>query len=886
MPLIHRMEKVFFKYGQFLVKHPMVSILACLLIPILSAIGLRNYKTENNPYKLWIPKDSEYLRDSEWLWENFPPDIRLHSVIITAGNVLKPETLRLLRDIYKKVEATYSSDGFYWRDVCYGFHQIDPSVTLDAGNHCNIIQGKSEEKCMENSLLEIWPKDIHGENADKILDIITKQDVVNVVNSRRFGQNLQNYLGGFTKNASGHIVEAKSTFIQFFGKVNVSAITKSDHSTTTKGSPVDRFSLRWETSLIETLTSLNYSGYQLFPNVAKSFSDLSAEAIQTDAITFGCGTALMFVYVTFMLGKFNCVEMRPWLSFVGIICCILGILTSYGICSGLGFVFSPMHAIIPFLFVGIGVDDMFVIVQCHTNIVSTEAGESLSHLEKMSLTLKNAGVAITITSITNIIGFAVGSFTQLPALQSFCVYCAIGIAAIYIYQSTIFFAALSIDQKKRIEQTRNGLLPCIQHQDWSSNSFSQRKLGQNMFGIVSRYQFHCIGKVAIILATAGIGSVGVWGLTQIRQEFNPVWFIPQESYLARWFNANKLYFPKEGEKVKINIAQVDLSEELPKIDALVSRLEEETSIISNVHSWYRKFKDFSLRNNLVNETHGFFAIYKDDKERFNKILSQFLFSPLGAKYRGNFHFERELVCGEAAPKILLSTIELTHKQFRSPLEWIPAMKKVKQIVAEANFSNRAFPVSTEYASWETDEVIEAEFWRNMLITLVFVFLVTLFLIQNFRVCLMVLFCVVLTLINVIGFIHFWGLTIDVVSCITLIIAVGLCVDYAAHVAHNFIGHQGSGDERAVKTLRDIGPAVLNGGISTFLAFVMTAFSTSHVFITFFKVFFLVALFGMFHALIFLPVILSIIFGSRIKNQSTVNEVELSSVDNDNQEGGA
>ena len=29
---------------------------------------------------------------------------------------------------------------------------------------------------------------------------------------------------------------------------------------------------------------------------------------------------------------------------------------------------------------------------------------------------------------------------------------------------------------------------------------------------------------------------------------------------------------------------------------------------------------------------------------------------------------------------------------------------VKQIVAEANFSNRAFPVGTEYASWETDEV--------------------------------------------------------------------------------------------------------------------------------------------------------------------------------------
>ena len=77
------------------------------------------------------------------------------------------------------------------------------------------------------------------------------------------------------------------------------------------------------------------------------------------------------------------------------------------------------------------------------------------------------------------------------------------------------------------------------------------------------------------------------------------------------------------------------------------------------------------------------------------------------------------------------------------------------------------------------------------ISLLCVFLTTVILIQNIPVCVMVLLCVVLTLVNVGGFIHFWGLTIDTVSCINLIIAVGLCVDYAAHVAHNFMGHTGN-----------------------------------------------------------------------------------------------
>ena len=35
--------------------------------------------------------------------------------------------------------------------------------------------------------------------------------------------------------------------------------------------------------------------------------------------------------------------------------------------------------------------------------------------------------------------------------------------------------------------------------------------------------------------------------------------------------------------------------------------------------------------------------------------------------------------------------------------------------------------------------------------------------------------------------------------------------------------------------RNIGPAVLNGGLSTFLAFILLAFSNSYVFLTFFKV---------------------------------------------------
>jgi len=72
---------------------------------------------------------------------------------------------------------------------------------------------------------------------------------------------------------------------------------------------------------------------------------------------------IVYAYVMVMLGKFSCVEQRLYLSVVGILGIIMGIIVSYGLCSSLGLFFGPLHNVLPFLLLGIGIDDMFVIVQ-------------------------------------------------------------------------------------------------------------------------------------------------------------------------------------------------------------------------------------------------------------------------------------------------------------------------------------------------------------------------------------------------------------------------------------------------------------------------------------------------------------------------------------------
>ncbi len=134
--------------------------------------------------------------------------------------------------------------------------------------------------------------------------------------------------------------------------------------------------------------------------------------------------------------------------------------------------------------------------------------------------------------------------------------------------------------------------------------------------------------------------------------------------------------------------------------------------------------------------------------------------------------------------------------------------------------------------------------------------------------------------------YIWGLTIDLVSCIALQLAVGLCVDYAAHIGHTFLKLDGTKTERAMESVLQIGEAVLSGGGSTILALAMLWVSDAYIFQAFFKVrlsrnlsiitgiyvlpliaiinfyftqiFMLVVVFGLFHGIVFLPVLLSIV----------------------------
>lgn len=103
--------------------------------------------------------------------------------------------------------------------------------------------------------------------------------------------------------------------------------------------------------------------------------------------------------------------MQFCLTSVGLFCVGIAFILAVGICSLIGIPYGPIHTSLPFLLLGLGVDDIFVFHAYWKQIHTDELNLSKSLTERIGLTLSLAGSAITVTSFTDIVAFIIGATT-------------------------------------------------------------------------------------------------------------------------------------------------------------------------------------------------------------------------------------------------------------------------------------------------------------------------------------------------------------------------------------------------------------------------------------------------------------------------------------------
>ena len=174
-----------------------------------------------------------------------------------------------------------------------------------------------------------------------------------------------------------------------------------------------------------------------------------------------------------------------------------------------------------------------------------------------------------------------------------------------------------------------------------------------------------------------------------------------------------------------------------------------------------------------------YANYAKDMEKndfYNKFY-KFLCTN-GSDYRGFIKFTQDFSCngaqpsyGTPEPEILALTFNYNHRHYDSSIDMIKSINSVKDVINANKDSlgseGRVFAHSAQYSDFVTLEIITAELLRNILLAVICIFVVTLLLLSNIFASAMVVGSVILTLLDVAGFMYWWGLTIDTVSSLLL-----------------------------------------------------------------------------------------------------------------------
>lgn len=869
------LESGFQKYGEAVARWPVAFIIGSIIVCAICSSGIMLLEENTNGNELWVPQDSDFKANGDYVAASLPPRPRFHSVIFEADqNILKAKTFQ---EILKwRLEIQQVNNGA-WERACMRI----PSLACSGGGppagsggggappawpqSCQSVQGGCTV-CTEGGLLEIWANNGSYDSTTQVaVDALTDASLLAKLNDQGnlisgiTGQkiNVEQFLGGIEKDGTGKITGARATKFNFVGRLHEG--TLPDNET--------QADLDFETRFIEIGNNFTLSGVKAHVNAARSFGDVLGGSIGGDVNMLALGYLIVIIYVMVMLGKFNSVEQRALLSLTGIMAVGMGIGSAYGFCSYIGLDYTGLHSILPFLLLGIGIDDMFVIVQSFDNLKGEEL--VLALVRRFGLCMSHAGVAITITSVTDLLAFGIGGTTVLPALMSFCLFAAMGILFVFCYMITFFLGWFVLDQR-RLEDVRDGFICCWKKSNWRPNQCSQTSLMTLGFRKYADILIQSWAKIVISILTLTVFGVSLYFVFQLQTSFESTDFINEGTYLRGFIEASGEHFPNSGISGNIYIGDAeDILIKLDEVQALMKQVSEDESLnqISTkaLDSFPFAFKKWMDANKPPST----------DITVIRTYLSEFL-QTSGRPFRSNIVFNGDAVCSAPTPPIKILTLMFTHKAYNGVSEHIEKINAFEESIKK--WSNkfgpnaRVFAYSGLYANYVTMEIISEELLRNIGLALLCVFIATLILIGDLLASIIVVITVVMVLVDVSGFMHLWGLSVDTVAAVLLTIAMGLSVDYSAHVAHSFMVNSGSRNERIHETLVEMGPAVLNGGFSTFLAFALLMTAQSYVFQTFFKIFFLVVVFGVFHGLVFLPVVLSLIGPGTVNKEHSISPV--------------
>ena len=291
----------------------------------------------------------------------------------------------------------------------------------------------------------------------------------------------------------------------------------------------------------------------------------------------------------------------------------------------------------------------------------------------------------------------------------------------------------------------------------------------------------------ILVLGAVILGIGVWGCTQIKQDVDLSRFYPSGFYFSKWLDAFNQNFDGWDYGFAIYTGNLKSKEDFVILDNMTNTLSNwinNGEVLISMDNWWQQFNLHI--HDYWNITDWKTLFDTTDEKDFQYYLSEFLYSPNGGKYISVLRFNESLSCKKPAPFVTASSIP-----FKYVKDYDPEGKNYKRNLLEdhlnsLNTTDTIFSYGLYYFVWDADATVGVELWRNLGVAMLCIFIVTFLLLNNILASVLVNISVIITIVNVVGFVGFWDVPMDTVSLCTVVVVVGICVDYPVHIVHGYL----------------------------------------------------------------------------------------------------
>jgi len=653
------------------------------------------------------------------------------------------------------------------------------------------------------------------------------------------------------------------------------------------------------------------------------------------------GYAVLILYAALTLASYSsdvktCMAMsRMSVGILGVLFVALAVFGGLGLASYLGIEFNATSTqVLPFLLLGLGVDDMFVIVHTYpTYKTGVKAHEATGKAMMV------AGPSVTLTSVTNTAVFFIGRLCKMPIVVDFATQAAIVIIVNYFVMLLAYPALLSLDYRRQ-QAGRADLVPCLHARDDSGKRVEQQGAGPNNW-----FQNHVTkpyiqflrtlpAKLVVLILFGGLLGAAGYGLTKVELGLEQKDITSKGTQEYDFLDIRFQYFSvfpfdiyEENYDYSTPAAQLGLIQ--------VSReMQELYNVAPGILTWQEAFllwgvpsspdykgtctsddvciskgnccaSKFDCRITVSGALMYYDPTYSaptrtDNSRGLNNYyycLEKWLnFSPLAGGVSPTFQLVDEYA---VSPNKQLKFSDASNTRLNIAKIWINAyginlngndqyvqfIEQTREISDKGLGGTVTFPYGIPFKYWEQYIGLESLIWTAIGWGLLacfascFVLLAVMSstngeddnlvkrLMSSLWGAMVIVSVIAMMVFEVYGFCGITDIKISAIPAVSLIMSVGVGVEFTAHITLAFVKAAGNRNDRMEHALDHMFAPTFDGAISTLLGVIMLAFSEFE-FIQkyFFMLYLFIVLFGVLNGLILLPVILGLIGPPSLRNE--------------------